>query len=190
VLSQLLSARYRTQSITMFNEGYSGESAEQGASRIGGALRSDNPDVLLLMQGVIDLGRGTPFISRVINALRDDITQARARGVREIFLGTLLPQKPHIAGFPGNEIAMPYIEEANTEIRALASQEGVNLVDLYAALAPNVETNIGGDGLHPTEEGFIAMAQTFFDAIKSKLEVTSPGGGAARTFTRSSSRSR
>lgn len=172
VLSQLLSARYHSQAITMFNEGLPRDSALDGSTRIRRALSDDSPEVLLLVQGVIDLGDGADKIPQVINALRSDIFLARNQGVREVFLGTLLPQKRHLDGFPKNEVAMEYIEEANDQIRALASREGVNLVDLYAAMAPEVDVDIGGDGLHPTQQGFIRMADTFFEAIKAKLDVT------------------
>jgi lysophospholipase L1-like esterase len=66
---------------------------------------------------------------------------------------------------------MPVIDAANVQIRALAASEGVVLVDANAAMAPQGAALIGGDGLHPTEQGYQVLAQTFFDAIKARLEV-------------------
>jgi lysophospholipase L1-like esterase len=170
VLAQMLTGRYTTQSITMFNEGASGESSETGAARIGRALSSDNPDVLLLLQGILDLGNGPSYIDRITITLRSDINMARNRGVREIFLSTLLPQKEPLPGFPANNHAMPYIAQANDAIRALAAQENVYLVDSFVALTVDTAGNIGGDGLHPTPQGYVALAQAFFDSIKMNLE--------------------
>ena len=173
VLGKELSERYVSQTITVVNEGQSGETAEDGTQRIGGALARNRPDALLLLQGVIDLdGRGG--IPGVISALRSDIAQARAQGVRDILLSTLLPQKTAAPGFPRNNVAMPFIEDANREIRALAAREGVLLVDSFAAMVGKEATLIGGDGLHPTEEGYVALADAFFAVIREKLEAPVP----------------
>jgi lysophospholipase L1-like esterase len=180
VLASLLAARYVSQTVTMINEGQSGESADDGSRRIVGALARNSPDALLLLEGIIDLNDGPFYIDRIKSSLRSDIAQARARGVKDILLSTLLPQKAPAPGFPRNNIAMPYIDEANVQIRALADIEGVLLVDSYAAMAGQEATLIGGDGLHPTQEGYVALANAFFAVIKSKLEVPpAPAAGAA-----------
>jgi lysophospholipase L1-like esterase len=45
-------------------------------------------------------------------------------------------------------------------------------VDLHAAFGGTATTElIGPDGLHPTEAGYQKIADTFFAAIKSTLEV-------------------
>jgi hypothetical protein len=44
------------------------------------------------------------------------------------------------------------------------------LVDLYAAFPAGGKPYIGGDGLHPTEQGFTLMAQTFAKIIQEKFE--------------------
>jgi lysophospholipase L1-like esterase len=56
-------------------------------------------------------------------------------------------------------------------MRALASQEGAVLVDLYALMLPDVFRYIGVDGLHPNEAGYARMAELFFEAIQRELEV-------------------
>jgi lysophospholipase L1-like esterase len=180
VLQQMLSARYTTQSITMFNEGASGESSESGAARIGRALASDNPDVLLLLQGILDLGNGPSYIDRITITLRSDINMARNRGIKDIFLSTLLPQKEPMPGYPANNHARPYIAQANDAIRALAAQENVYLVESFVPLSADTAGNIGGDGLHPTSQGYVALATAFFDSIKKNLEQFPVPSPAAR----------
>jgi lysophospholipase L1-like esterase len=41
----------------------------------------------------------------------------------------------------------------------------------HAALLPGVDSYIGIDGLHPTEIGYRRMAETFYAAVVSDLEV-------------------
>jgi lysophospholipase L1-like esterase len=178
VLRNLLIARYAKQSFVVDNRGVPGESAEEGSRRIGGVLDQVRPEALLLLQGVIDMGGGLTFVPVVRDALRSDIIQARNRGIANdrIFLSTLLPQKRREEGFPARNFAEPFLDEINFEIRALAVREGVNLVDAFAVMAPDAKNLIGGDGLHPSEQGFIVLAQTFFDVIKQKLELPPPTG--------------
>ena len=59
----------------------------------------------------------------------------------------------------------------NDRIRTTAAGEGAVLVDLHAALSADVTRYIGIDGLHPTEAGYLRMAEVFFDAIRATLEV-------------------
>ena len=53
----------------------------------------------------------------------------------------------------------------------MASREGAVLVDLYAAMLPDVQRYIGVDGLHPNEAGYTRIAELFFQAIQANLEV-------------------
>jgi lysophospholipase L1-like esterase len=62
------------------------------------------------------------------------------------------------------------VQSFNDGIRAGAAAEGAVLVDLHAAMAANVTTFIGIDGLHPTEAGYQRMAETFFSAIRTTYE--------------------
>jgi len=177
VLKGLLEQRYPTQTFTVFNAGASGEQAQTGNLRIGSVLAAQRPQALLLLQGVLDIGQGPDKIPHMIGALQTSIQIARNQGVPHIFLSTLTPQKDPYPGYPDNNHAMLWIDAANVEIRALASREGVYLVDAYAAMVGQVSTLIGGDGLHPTAQGFAVLAQTFFNVIKDKLEL--PPGSAA-----------
>jgi hypothetical protein len=62
------------------------------------------------------------------------------------------------------------IAPANERIRQMALPEGASLVDLYPAFAGMTETLLGPDGLHPSETGYDMIAQTFFNAIRERLE--------------------
>ena len=181
VLRDLLIARYAQQSIIVTNAGFSGEpagcpalSSFCGANRISDVLDQAQPQVLLLLQGVVDLaGGGLAATNQMIDGLKFMIRDAKRRGVSHVLLGTLLPEKAGSRAY-----AIDYIVPANDEIRHLAAQENVTLVDVYAGMVGKEATLIGKDGLHPTPEGYQALAAIFFDAIKAKLEtvVTSPAG--------------
>ncbi|HET9369900.1 MAG TPA: GDSL-type esterase/lipase family protein [Vicinamibacterales bacterium] len=174
VLAERLQARYKSQTITVVNAGVSGESAEKGEDRLPDEIDRHHPEVLLLLQGVIDLTQhGEAGIQIVTDALRNDIRNARAQGVEHIFLSTLLPQKPG-----SNSQAMPFIKEMNDVIEELARRENVHLVDGYGAIAGHEATLVGRDGLHLTPEGYEALAGAFFDAIVVALET--PPSAASR----------
>ena len=175
-LRTLLADRYTAQTISMTDEGVPGEGTRAGVVRLPGVLSSDAPEVLLLWEGVNDLTGGqSAAISTVANGLRSMISTARGRGVI-VFLMTLLPQRPG-----GRRATNPgLIGPVNEQIRAIAAAEGVALVDVHQAFEGNLETLLGPDGLHPTEQGYETVANTIFAAIRARLEAPPPVPTAQR----------
>lgn len=165
VLQALLAARYTAQTnITVTNEGLAGEKASAGTLRFSQALRTHSPEVVLLLHGYNGLTEEGGASSSEV-AVATMAAEARNRGVR-VFVATLTP------GRPGAARAIPdgLIQNFNDRMRNLARGEGAVLVDLYSALASNVNTYIGVDGLHPTEAGYRKMAETFLASIQANLE--------------------
>ncbi len=163
-----LQARYATQAgqIAMVNEGRPAESAFAGVSRLGQVLANGNHQVLLLLHGYNDLlGSGAAAIPGVSRALDDMAREGRARGLT-VYLAQLTPP------IPGRQRSIPdaVIRQMNDEVRVIAAGEGAELVDLYTALAADVNRYIGVDGLHPTEAGYARMADEFFARIRATLE--------------------
>jgi lysophospholipase L1-like esterase len=64
-----------------------------------------------------------------------------------------------------------FVPELNQRIVAVAQSESATLVDLNASMSVDIKRYIGVDGLHPTEQGFTLMAQTFAKVIQEKFEV-------------------
>ena len=162
-----LEGRYTSQLFVVIGAGGGGETSAGGVARLPGVLSAQNPEVLLLLEGVNDLPSGNPAqIPPMISNLRTMVQTAQGRGVR-VFLGTLPPEIPNgqRAG------AQPLIVPANDQIRALAGSTGATLVDVYQAMIGSLNTVIGSDGLHPTQAGYDAIARAFFDAIRARLEV-------------------
>jgi acyl-CoA thioesterase-1 len=173
-LRNMLAARYSSQSFTVVNAGLGAETSSGGASRLRGLLIANSPQVLLIFEGVNDLGGGdSGAIPGLISSLRNMVETGRGQGLT-VMLATLLPEVfgAQRAG------AAALIVPANDQIRALASSQGVALVDLYPVFRGSESTLLGFDGLHPTEAGYQAIAQTFFDVIRTRLE-----GAPVPTFT-------
>ena len=168
-LGTLLRSRYFTQAsqFVVTNAGLPREWAVDGANRLPGVLTATNPQVVLLLAGANDL-EAVPLPSSVDSAslgLLTMVRTARARGAA-VFIATLPP------GRPGGRLTLnaSLVLQLNALIRAGAAREGATLVDLNAAMAADVNTLIGVDGLHPTEAGYQRMAETFFSAIRIAFE--------------------
>jgi lysophospholipase L1-like esterase len=169
VLGQLLSARYTDQTITVFNRGEPGEQASRALSRFITAFLADRPDAVVLQEGYNDVkqagGDDVLGIANAIAGVRELAAEARRRGAR-VFICTLAP------GRPGRiQIQTSALEFINDRIRQIARSEGAVLVDLYAALASDVNGNVSIDGLHLTPLGYRRVAETVFAAIRADFEV-------------------
>jgi lysophospholipase L1-like esterase len=171
VLRSEFRTTYPTQTIEVINEGLGGEKAFDGQTRIYYTVFQAYPfDVLLLLEGVNDLNAGgMPFDIAVY--LRAMVQEARRRGIA-VFLATLTPVGT-------NQRAAGSIENLNDRIRTIAATEGAVLVDLYRDFGGVTGSLIGGDGLHPTSEGYRRIEESFFRAIRATLEVQP---GAASLF--------
>lgn len=159
-LEQMLLERYPSQSIVVVNEGIGGEDTRGGARRLPQVLQADNPEVLLLLEGINNLGAST---ATQVTALRTMITEAQSRGVGMI-IATVMPVLPTWRQYqPGTTLSK--IHALNTQIFALAAQYNLGLpVDLFAMFDAHPEL-IGSDGLHPTIEGQTRIAEAFRDEI-------------------------
>jgi lysophospholipase L1-like esterase len=166
-LSAMLTARYTTQTFTVLDEGVPGETVDNGRLRLPRVLSVDRPGALLLLEGVNDLnGSGASVIPSVASSLQGMVRAARASGA-VVFWATLPPQRPG-----GSRAYAPtLIEPLNQRIRALAPTEGAVLVDLYRDFNGEVDQLLQSDGLHPNAAGYMRMAQSFFTAIRGRLEV-------------------
>lgn len=171
VLEGLLAARYAQQHLTMINGGQGGEAAADSTTlpRFDELIARHRPEVLLLLDGYNDLLGLGPFgvqESAAAEAMRAMVRDGRNRNAR-VFLATVTPNRPD----GRRAIPTTRLQSFNDRLRGIAGAEGAVLVDLYAALSGDVNTCIGIDGLHPTEAGYRKMAETFFAAIRSDLEV-------------------
>jgi len=168
VLQTMLSNRYRTQTVTMANEGLPGEFVSDGKVRLPGTVGS--AQVLLLQEGANDMNQAHPPVDDIVADLRAMVQQGRSRGM-QVFVGTLLPQRQGACRGYDFCDAVNDTVATNAKIRPMVASEGVTLVDLYAAFQGQETTLLGLDGLHPNEAGYQRMAELFFEAIRQKLEL-------------------
>jgi lysophospholipase L1-like esterase len=168
VLLFTLRGRYAAQASAMevFNYGIGGEKVIDSRNRYFSALNATKPDVLLLMEGANDIPLGADgAASSAAAEIRIWVAEAKARGIR-VFLATPTP------GRPGNRQIQPVLlVDYSNRMRRVAEQEAVTLVDLYSLMLPDAQRYIGVDGLHPNEAGYARIADLFFQAIQSALEV-------------------
>lgn len=168
VLGQLLSARYTDQTITVFNRGVVGEQAWRALSRFIATFVADTPDVVVLLEGYNDFRVAESAAIGVANAvtgITELAGEARRRGAR-VFICTLTPGRPGRVQIPASAL-----EVINDRFRSIARTEGAVLVDLYAALLPDLNANVSIDGLHLTPLGYRRVAETVFAAIRADLEI-------------------
>jgi len=172
-LQSMLSLRYAAQSIAVINEGSGGETAAFGATQFPGVLNQDQPQVVLLLEGINDIHQSVPQssgIAVVTSSLRSMVQEAKRRGIF-VFLATLLPErKGSCRSIDWDVDGVEDVVPADTQIRSLALSENVPLVDMYPAFEPSLDTLIGPDGLHPSEAGYQKMADLFYAAITQRLE--------------------
>ena len=165
-LRTLLADRYTAQSFSMTDEGIGGESITAGMTRLPIVLSQDTPEVVMLLEGINDLNGGREAaIPAIVNGLRTMVRTVRSRGMAP-FVATFPPQRPG----GRRAFSAASVVPANEQVRAMVASEGAVLVDLYPVFDGHVDTLIGPDGLHPTEEGYQKMAETFFQAIRERLE--------------------
>jgi lysophospholipase L1-like esterase len=170
-LQALLAERYPAQTVTVINEGASGEDIEAGVANLPRVLTANAPEVLLLQEGINTLNTNhAAGIPLVVDGLKTMIQEARSRSIT-VLAGTLLPERPGGCRAYDYEAGHDDIIAANVQIRRMIGTEGAVLVDLYEAFNGRTALLIGEDGLHPSAAGYQRIAGEFFSAIKKHLEI-------------------
>jgi lysophospholipase L1-like esterase len=164
-LKPKLSARYPSQTITVDNVGWPGETATDGGQyRLRSELSTYRPQVLLLMEGTNDLLSYSP--DQIVVVLEKMVLEAKLASVLPM-IATIPPQRA--GGVRNRDRVAAMIPGFNDQIRAMASRQGITVVDVYGTLSKDMSL-IGVDDLHPTVQGYEVMAQVFYDAILARLE--------------------
>ena len=157
-LQALLAASFPDDKPVVTNGGSGGESMGDAPPRLTRLLQSTHADVVLLMDGEVDLDlpRDVPI---ALGRLRKLIEAAEAAGAR-VVIATLPPPR---AGAPRAK-SRDVIQAYNAGIRQIATEEQMTLVDINAAVPVAL---VAPDGLHLTEQANARVAEAFFRAITS-----------------------
>lgn len=137
------------------NGGVGGNAAADAAGRASGLMSRHNPGYLIILLGSNDAIQGRN-IGDTAAALRGIVISAKARKTIPI-----LSTVPHMYG--ARSIYNGRVDEINAEIRALASQEKVRVVNIAGAVS--TEQYFTSDGLHPDQTGQQRIAVAYANAL-------------------------
>jgi lysophospholipase L1-like esterase len=132
------------------------------------------PDIVLILDGTNDLGQGAgePVMESRMTSLLEWFKNNRPQA--QIFVGTVPPHGPNKDAGKYNAAVVQF----NTWLATKVPDLGANfhLVDLYSLFvnasgdpkAPDSPDGIFlADGIHPSHQGYVAMGDAWFEAIKS-----------------------
>lgn len=162
-LWRLLEERYGT-GFDLVTEGVGGENSREALDRIDEMIRRHNPDVVLILSGIVDVNTEVVRFPVVRASIDEMMRIVQLRGKYPI-IGTYPPVNP--GGF--RVFALENITRLNDVIRQEAKGRNVLIAD-HEAAAPGDFRGQGSDGIHPNNIGYEAMAQTWFESIEEALE--------------------
>lgn len=148
------------------NAGIGGNTTAQMIARFDADVTPHAPNVVHLLAGTNDIGNNVPLQTSI-----DNITQLLAM-IRAIGAVPILGLLPPSTANPAKVV------QWNMALRRLALAQGVAVVDYHS---PLVDPTSGGflpaylrDGIHPSDSGFVVMAQTFVSTVSNLLPPFSP----------------
>lgn len=159
-LSRLLAAEYG-EGIQLINSGVGAETTTLGLERLKREIGLYQPELVLLMEGAVDIGDPSPRYERVRRNLRRMMTEVQSHGIA-VIIGTVPPFHPD--GFRISGIAN--VATLNQIIREEAELLGVPVADHEKAFGDHLGLQ-GPDGVHPNDNGYVVMAETWFEEIRN-----------------------
>jgi len=162
-LARLLSQEYG-EGLELINSGIGGETSTEGLDRLSGELRLYNPDLVLLLEGIVDVNSSNPRFP-LVRANLNEMLRRILRSGSQVVIATYPPLNPE--GFRINGIEN--VPRLNDVIRQEAKQQDVLIADHEADWNGNMSGQ-GPDGLHPNDSGYEKMSGTWFHSIQALLE--------------------
>ncbi len=159
----------------VINEGVDATRSFAGEQRIGGTLARHRPACTLILYGTNDWNDGQCRNSPpcyTIDALRSMVLQARDASSFPV-LGTLPPVNPAYTDRNPEE-RNAWVRDMNERIKTMAREQRVPVADIHDAFTRQASLpSLFTDFLHPNEQGYALMAQTWSQTI------TRPAASAA-----------
>ena len=154
--------------IPVINAGVSGDTSAQGLARVDTEVLSHNPEIVIILLGANDIGRGIPVatardnLQSIINKINDGSRKIYfAKCFSEEMLGVLDSMPGLAANYAA--IARQYNDMFNT----LASRNNLTLVE-------DIWDGVWGihmsDGIHPDAAGYEIMADNIFKVLRPYLQ--------------------
>jgi lysophospholipase L1-like esterase len=146
----------------LINAGVPGERTVEGVERLRTELRVFDPDLVLLLEGIVDVNNSAPRFPVVRENLVEMMTLVQREG-RLVIIGTYPLLNPD--GFRTS--GADFIPRLNDVIRQEANRLSVQIADHEKA---NDLAGQGPDGLHPNNIGYEVMASTWLAAMEELAE--------------------
>ncbi len=160
-LWRLLEGKYGS-GFELINAGVPGETTSEGVERLRTELEVFDPDLVLLLEGIVDINNDSPRFPVVRENLADMMGLVRRQGA-QVIIGTYPLLNPDGFRTSGAE----HVPRLNDVIRQEAARLSVPVADHEKAVDLSGQ---GPDGLHPNNLGYEAMASTWLSAIESLVE--------------------
>lgn len=164
-LWRLLESKYGS-GFELVNAGIPGERTIEGVERIRYELRTHEPDVVLLLEGIVDINNSAPRFPVVRENLVEMMTLVQREG-RHVIIGTYPLLNPD--GFRTSGVQ--FVPRLNDVIRQEANRLSVPIADHEEANGLNGQ---GPDGLHPNNIGYETIANTWLAAIEELAATLGP----------------
>lgn len=148
----------------VINSGRGGETTDRGLQRLKIEIRSQPFDLVLLLEGVVDVNNPNPKFGQARANLKEMMRVVKGEGI-PVIIGTVPPLNDDGFRIRGIE----NIPKLNDIIREEAEAEQVPVADHDRAFGNNEGLN-GPDGLHPNDAGYETMAQTWFEEIQKLID--------------------
>lgn len=139
---------------TVVNEGIGGERTFQGLARIDDVLTTHNAQFILIMEGTNDIIYQYSTETIIFN-LGEIIEHSKNFGTTPL-IAQLTPRQD----FLDNRVK----EDVNPAIVNMAKEKTITCVDQYTEMAKD-KSGYMQDTVHPNDEGYELMAQTWYNAI-------------------------
>jgi lysophospholipase L1-like esterase len=143
------------------NKGINGDSTDGMLGRFRTSVEAERPDYVIIWAGINDL-----YAGREPRQVMENLTRLYARALEtgsKPIACTLTPTE-------ADDGMNARIKELNALITEYCDDKGIMIVDLFSSLAgPDGRLNplYSDDGVHPSPQGYAAVARTVFDEVVS-----------------------
>lgn len=148
------------------NASISGDTTQEGLSRLPGLLARHEPDVLVIELGANDALRGTP-----VHVPRDNlqtmIDHGKAMDARVLLLGVRIP----------TNYGSRYTKEFAAIYPTLAKKNGIYVVPFFLEAIATDPAHFQADRLHPNAHAQPLIARTVWPTLQQALASPAPRAG-------------
>ena len=161
----------------MVNDGQPATRSTAGEARIPGSLAQSRAAYALILYGTNDWNEPecrSAFPCFTVDALRSMVQDTRSAGAHPI-VGTIPPVNPNYADRNATE-RNDWVRRMNDLIRQMAAQQRAQVAEIHGDFLkqPSLPA-LFSDFLHPNDQGYTLISQSFLRAITQPL----PGAAAA-----------